>query len=130
MITASNNTGRPNANPTNPARNPIAITASGWYTFEHHFYNNAGFLAVDLAVLDAVSNATISSWTLSTPADPIALIGGSRYGWFASNEFGSLAIDNTELVTADAANAVPEPATLALFGLGMAGLALRRRKQK
>lgn len=42
VISASNNTGRSNSFPKNPGRDPIAIDTTGWYTFQHHFYDNAG----------------------------------------------------------------------------------------
>jgi hypothetical protein len=102
VFTASNNTGRGNSNPKNPARDPFAITQTGWYTFEHRFRNNAGVLAVDLVILD--SNGTeLHSWTLTNPSDVIGVtVGGNRYGWFAQNEFPFLAMDNSrQLVDAD-----------------------------
>lgn len=103
VFTASNNTGRPNAWPKNPARNPVPIETSGWYTFEHRFYNDNGALAVDLTIYDA-SGEDVGSWTLTNPADTIAdVVGGNRYGWFASNELSTLAFDNSELVLTEAA---------------------------
>lgn len=95
VISASNNAGRGGAFPKNPGRTPIAITTSGWYTFQHHFRDNSGVLAVDLSIVDS-SNAVIHTWTLSDPTDTMSIIGGNRYGWFASNEFSFLAIDNTK----------------------------------
>ncbi|HEV2689036.1 MAG TPA: hypothetical protein VGV35_10785, partial [Bryobacteraceae bacterium] len=36
------------------------------------------------------------TWTLSDPTDIIgSTVGGNRYGWFASQEFNFLAIDNS-----------------------------------
>ena len=115
IVSASNNTGRANSYPKNPGRDPVAIDTSGWYTFEHHFYNSGGVLNVDLSIFDSGS-ALVHSWTLG--GDPIATVGGNRYGWFASNEFDVLAFDDTRLTTA----MVPEPTTLTLLGLSFIGL--------
>jgi len=130
VFTASNNTGRSGAYPKDPGRNPIAITQTGWYTFQHTFYNNGGVLAVDLKIIDS-SNTIKGSWTLSNTLDLIGTgatsgawnepvqVGGNRYGWFAANELPVLAFDNATLV-------VPEPATMSILALG--GLLLRRKK--
>lgn len=126
IVTASNNAGRANANPANPARNPIAIETTGWYTFQHVFIDNGGQLEVDMSILDS-SNAVVGSWVLS--GDAILGVGGNRYGWFASNEFDSLAIDDTSLTTPTAAT--PLPATLPLLASGLTAMGfLRRRKKK
>ncbi|HEY0490013.1 MAG TPA: PEP-CTERM sorting domain-containing protein [Telluria sp.] len=127
VFSASNNSQPGSAFAKNPARDPIAISTSGWYTFHHRFYDNGGNLAVDMSILDA-SDAVINDWTFGT-AFVIPAVGGNRYGWFDFNEFGRLAIDNSELVTADSGE-VPEPATLTLLGLGILGLTFGRRKQR
>jgi len=87
VISASNNATRGSSFPKNPARFPYAITTTGWYTFQHRFYNNgSGILAVDLRILDS-SGTVLNSWTLSNPAD---LAGPNdvdpRYGFFFVNE--------------------------------------------
>ncbi|MBI3465480.1 MAG: PEP-CTERM sorting domain-containing protein [Planctomycetes bacterium] len=131
VISASNNSQPGSAFAKNPGKDPIAISTSGWYTFEHHFYDNAGLLAVDMSIFDA-ADSLVHTWTLSDAADLIGLIGGNRYGWFDYNQFSVLAFDNTELRTADVA-AVPEPASLAVWGVGALSIALgaaRRRRQK
>lgn len=124
IVTASNNAGRANSFPKNPGRGPIGIDMSGWYTFEHYFYDNGGVLNVDLSIFDS-GNTLVNSWTLGT--DPIAGVGGNRYGWFARNEFSVLAFDDTRLETVAAA--VPEPGSLALFTLTLAGFASTRRSR-
>jgi hypothetical protein len=96
IVSASNNTGRANSYPKNPGRDPIAIATTGWYTLQHRFYDSGGgILAVDLSILDSTGNV-INTWTLSDPTDVIGdTVGGNRYGWFATNEFPFLAIDNS-----------------------------------
>ena len=101
VFSASNNTGRANSFPKNPGRSPIAVTAAGWYTFQHDFRDNgSGVLAVDLSIRDA-NGTVVGSWTLSDPSDVIGVtVGGNRYGWFAQNEFSFLAFDNSRLSVA------------------------------
>jgi hypothetical protein len=112
VISASNNSSPGSAFPKNPGRAPIAISTTGWYTFEHHFYDNAGVLAVDLSIYDSV-NSLVNSWTLSNPLDLIGGVGGNQYGWFSDNDFSALPFDNSELRTATAA--IPEPLSVAVW---------------
>ncbi len=129
VISASNNSQPGSAFAKNPARSPIAISATGWYTFEDHFFDNAGVLADTMSIFDG-AHALVGSWTLSDPTDLIAGVGGNRYGWFDFNQLNVLAFDNTQLRVADAATAVPEPATIVLFGAALAGLGALRRRRK
>jgi hypothetical protein len=132
VITASNNTQRGSAFAKDPGRQPIAIAQSGWYTFEHHFYNNGGFLAVDMSIFTA-SDALVKTWSSIGGVTPgageaIATVGGNRYGWFDTNEFSRLAFDNSELRTVTAA--VPEPLSLVvwpLIAITIGGLSWFRR---
>lgn len=124
VISASNNSQRGSAYAKNPGRDPIAISTTGWYTFEQSFYDNAGVLAVDLEIFDATS-ALVHKWTLSNASDLISGVGGNRYGWFDLNEFSSLAIDNAKL---EVEASVPEPSTLLLVGASLLGLVAVRRK--
>jgi hypothetical protein len=104
VISASNNATRSGANPKDPGRHPFAITASGWYTFEHHFYNaGLGVLAADLRIT-TLDGAPLNTWTLSDPSDLIGTtVGGHRYGWFVIQEFQVLAIDDVSLLSVNQA---------------------------
>src|SRR5262249_2605019 len=96
VISASNNAGRGSSFPQNPGRDPFAITPSGWYTFQHRFFDSGnGVLAVQLSIKDA-SGDTLHAWTLSDASDIIgSTVGGNRYGWFATQELPFLAIENS-----------------------------------
>lgn len=124
VISASNNSQPGSAFAKNPAMSPIAISTTGWYTFEHKFYDNAGVLAVDMSIYDS-SSALVNAWTLSNPADLIGGVGGNRYGWFDYNQFSTLAIDNSKLTTGTVIPA-PGAALLALIGLPIIGWVKRR----
>jgi hypothetical protein len=95
VMSASNNAGRGGADPANPGRSPYTISTSGWYTFQHHFYDaGSGVLAVDLSVKSLGAAAPLHTWTLSDATDVIGTtVGGNRYGWLVSNEL-PLALDN------------------------------------
>jgi hypothetical protein len=84
--------------PKNPGRDPYYVYGSGWYTLQHVFDDNgSGVLAVDLNLINA-EGEVLHTWTLSDPTDVIgSTVGGNRYGWFATNEVGVLAIDNSRL---------------------------------
>ncbi|MEQ8836425.1 PEP-CTERM sorting domain-containing protein [Haliea sp.] len=126
IISASNNSGRANTYPKNPGKSPVAIDTTGWYTFQHSFFDNGGTLGADLSILDA-GGSLVNSWSIGT--DPIGDFGGEGYGWIAQNEFAGLAFDNSRLsLTADEAS-VPVPGTLTLIGLGLAGLGWTRRRK-
>lgn len=125
VISASNNSQPGSAYAKNPARDPIAISTSGWYTFEHNFYDNAGVLAVDMSIYDSSSNL-INTWTLSDPTDLIAGVGGNRYGWFSYNRLSVLAFDNTSLTIKTQVIPAPAAAFLALIGLPIVGWVKRR----
>ncbi|MBK7427364.1 MAG: hypothetical protein IPI60_10240 [Saprospiraceae bacterium] len=98
VISTSNSAGRSNSYPKNPARNPIAISTTGWYIFQQTFYDNgSGVLAVDLKIFDG-ANSLIHTWTLSDASDIIgSTVGGNRYAWVLNNEFSLLAIDKSNL---------------------------------
>ncbi len=92
--TGTTTPGWPKADPT-----AAIITTSGWYTFQHRFYDSgAGVLAVEMSIIDS-ANVTIFSETKSDPTDIIgSTVGGNRYGWMVTNNFPFLAIDDSERV--------------------------------
>ena len=104
VISASNNATRSGAFPKNPARDPFTITASGWYTFEHRFFNaGLGVLAAELRITD-LDGAPLHTWLLSDGSDIIGTtVGGHRYGWFVIQESPFLAIDNASLLSVNLA---------------------------
>jgi hypothetical protein len=98
----------------NSCRTPVHITTSGWYTFQHTFRNDAGSLAVDMAIFPHGSSTPVpgAQWTIH-PGDAMSTVGGNRYGWFANEEIPDLAIDDSRrpglligLTPATATNAV------------------------
>lgn len=105
VINASNNATRSGAFPKNAGS--FSITTTGWYTFEHHFYNaGLGVLAVDLRI-STLNGAPLHTWTLSDPTDVIgSTVGGHRYGWLVIQEFPVLAIDNVSLLSLNEAGSV------------------------
>jgi hypothetical protein len=128
VISASNNSQPGSAYAKNPARDPIAIDVTGWYTFEHHFYDNSGVLAADLSIFDS-SSALVNTWTLSNLADTIASVGGNRYGWFTDNDFAVLAFDNAQLELTPTVIPVPAAAWAGMMLIGgLGGFRGLRRK--
>jgi hypothetical protein len=85
------------ATPPNSCRPPLIITTSGWYTFRHTFHDDgSGFLAVDFDIFPLGSSVALMHQTIdSNPYDPMSMVGGNRYGWFANEEIADLPIDNS-----------------------------------
>ena len=114
-ISASTNASRGSTFPENDCPNPLdpisnpplgcrkhaEISTSGWYTFRHTFRAGsflgcpeANCLIVDFDIFDH-NGATVAHWTIHSSQDPMSMVGGNRYGWFANEEIPDLAIDNS-----------------------------------
>lgn len=126
LVGGSNNT---NFNPREDldTLNSYAVTDSGWYTFEHSFFDNGdGTLAVALNLYDS-SGSLVFTEIRNNSADVLStVVGGNRYGWFTNIDIaGGINVDDVTL------NVVPlPPAAFAGLGLlgGLAGIrAIRRR---
>lgn len=108
IITAGYNSFRSGGDYYNPAKEPMCLSGSGWYTFKQVFKDVGGQLVVDYFVLDsngdpaqctdpiAPYTSTTCQWTL-TPGQSISQVGCPRYGWLANEEINDLPIDNTAL---------------------------------
>ena len=113
LVAGSNNT---NFDPREDLEtiNHFEIVTSDWYTFEHFFFDDGGVLAVDLNLYDS-SGVLLFTETRSDPLDLIAtVVGGNRYGWNTNIDIaGGVAVDNVSLTI------IPEPGTMALWGIGI-----------
>ncbi len=100
LIGASNNSNFAPREDLETLANFSAITAAGWYTFEHTFAESVGgFLEVTMRVLD--TSDTVVFEQVITTADSFANdFGGNRYGWFTNITVADgIAVDNLTLTT-------------------------------
>ncbi len=63
---------------------PTEVTTSGWYTFEHQFFDVGGQIAADLIAVGPSDNTVISS--LQETGILAADAGGPNYGWFPDED--------------------------------------------
>jgi len=102
LIGADNNT---NNEPREDldAGNHAVISSSGWYTFEHRFYENgAGDLEVAMHVYDSLGSLLFTEVRSAAADDFDTEYGGNRYGWFTNIDVtGGIAIDNASMATLD-----------------------------
>jgi hypothetical protein len=79
------------------------VTEAGWYTFQHSFYDDGGFLAVDLNLLDE-NGETLWTATRTTSDDIATVVGGNRYAWFSHVDAeNGIEIDNHRLLVTSSA---------------------------
>lgn len=113
----------------------LAIDTAGWYRIVSEWVDNGNLKGGTDPAIDRNTYIYNAGGTLLYSNENLAQtsltgLGGWRYGWLAqSNDPGSamtLAIDNSVLEVAG----VPEPATLGLVGLGLAGIAFARRRRR
>jgi len=101
LVGGSNNSSNSTAATGLEAGNHAEITSSGWYTFEHKFYENEdGNLEVAMNVYDAAGTWVFTEVRSDAGDDFDTMFGGNRYGWFTFVDVtGGIAVDNVTLST-------------------------------
>ena len=101
--------------------NPTATDSINWVWSAHNFVS--GPHAFSNFLMDGTNNSNYRNWiTFGYHYNPsgISVFKGGRWWGNANN------VDYTDRLTRASVKSVPEPATFALFGLGLAGIAFAR----
>lgn len=96
------------------AGSQVLLTETGWYTLRHTFANDgSNVLTVDMELLNSASEIK-GSWVYTNPGLVIGTnVAGNGWGWFATNDFADLPVDNVQKIVGDtiSPSPVPDPST-------------------
>ena len=111
-----------------PTSEAVNVQGNAWYTLNSRWYISDGSLAADLSIIG--DQGTIGTWTRHNENDLVGLVGGSRYGWFPWNSWGTVYMDNVYRSgsAAPSTDESPEPATWLLLACTGVAAVIRRRR--
>jgi hypothetical protein len=123
-----------------PASLPIPFQPTGYYSgTEGEFYGRNEFAWIDfnpindlLSVYLSTNSIKPGSAIMSTTVDISSILGSQAYVGFSAGNggaFGNQDILNWSFTSSEPQTSVPEPATIALVGLGLAALGFSRRRK-
>jgi hypothetical protein len=120
-----------------PAALPTAFQPTGYYSgTQGEFYNQNEFVWIDYNALSHNLSVYLSTGStkpgtaiMSTTVDIFGTLGSQAFVGFSAGNGGAYGSQDILNWTFDSQTSVPEPASLALLGLGLGGLRFVRRKQ-